>query len=195
MGLCHRGKMLNIAVIPCTNQKSSIPGRARDVWSGAHFQLTLAHTERYYDMTFVLSYKYGLIEPDFEIEPYDINIKESSTKEKLEWWWSVRPQIHDIVGMKPDLVAIYTGSFERDRLINEFVKSGVENITIPWHGLGIGERMSIVYDDIPPFNEEDLLAGKYKFIPKVTTPSNKSVKRPAINVDEVEWVTDESEEE
>lgn len=193
MGLCGDGRMLTVAIIPCTNQKSNIPGRARDVWSGAHFQLTLAHAERYYDKIMVLSYKYGLIDPDFEIEPYDINIKDSSIKDKLEWWWQLRPQIQELCNTKPDLISIYTGSYERDRIIKEFVNNGIENLTIPWKGLGIGERMSIVYDDIPPFTEEEFKAGKYKFV--LEEPKQKqTTKRPAINVNEIEWVACDLEE-
>lgn len=194
MGLRGDGRMLKVAIIPCTNQKTKIGGKARDVWSGAHFQLTLAHAERYYDEVVVLSYKYGLISPDFEIEPYDINIKDSSAREKLEWWWSIRPQIAEISNRAPDLVALYTGSFERDRIINEFLKNGVENIIIPWKGLGIGDRMSIVYDDVPPFDIEKLEAGDYKHIPKEQT-SKRSTKRSTIDIDKIEWVPCELEGE
>ena len=193
MGLRGDGRMLTVAVIPCTNQKTKIGGKARDVWAGAHFQLTLAHAERYYDKVLVLSYKYGLIDPDFIIEPYDINIKDSTTREKLEWWWSLRPQIEALGEESPNLVALYTGNFERDRIISEFIKNGMNDLIIPWKGLGIGERMSIVYDDVPPFNLEKLEAGDYKYkVEQKTSP--QPVKRPTIDVDNIEWVACELEE-
>lgn len=181
--------MLTVAVIPCTNQKAKIPGKARDVWSGSHFQFTLAHAERYYDMVVILSYKYGLIEPDFDIEPYDINIKDSSPREKLEWWWLLRPQIAELSSMMPDLLAIYTGNYERERIVDEFVKNGVEDIIIPWKGLGIGERMAIVYDDVKPFDLDKLKAGDYKYKPEVKdVKPTKKPDKPLINVNDVEWV-------
>lgn len=151
-----------VAIIPCTNQKSDIAGPAREVWQGTHFQLTLAHAEVFYDKVYVMSYKYGMIEPDFAIEPYDLNIKYANAKQKLEWWWKVREDIAKIAKEDgPDLIAVYTGNFERDRLVREFARNGIRNVIIPWEEKTIGQRMQAVYDGEPPFDYEALVAGEY----------------------------------
>lgn len=152
-----------VAIIPCTNQKSAVPGPAREVWQGGHFQLILAHAEMFYDKVYILSFKYGLIEPDFEIEPYDINIQYSSAVDKLKWWWLVKDHIKKLVETKPGLVAVYTGyhAYERKRMMREFVKNGFRNVIVPFDGATIGQRMQRVYDGDAPFDPEKLKAGEY----------------------------------
>lgn len=152
---------MKIAIIPCTNQKTDSPGPAREVWKGSHFQFTLLHAETFYDKVLIMSYKYGFIDPDYEIEPYDINIQHQPAVERLKWWWLVREHIQEVAELKPELVAIYTGNFERDRIIKEFFQHGVRNIIVPWEGLGVGERMQQVYDRVLPYDEIKLKAGDY----------------------------------
>ena len=152
---------MKVAIIPCTSQKSETPGPAREVWTGSHFQYTLLHAEEFYDKVLVMSYKYGFIDPGFEIEPYDINIQNEPAIDRLKWWWLVKEDIKEVADQKPELVAIYTGNFERARIIREFFLCGVRNIVIPWEGLGVGERMQQVYDRTVPFDEERLTKGEY----------------------------------
>lgn len=171
----HERKKPTVAIIPCTNQKSATGGPAREVWSGAHFQLVLAHAEHFYDRVFVMSYKYGFILPETVIEPYDINIKNEPAAARLKWWYMLREQIHELVKREnPLLVSLYTGNFERDRIIREFVRAGLQEVITPWPHASIGQRMQLVYDAEPPFLLEDLAAGKY------TLPKDfKENKRPA----------------
>ncbi len=161
------------AIIPCTNQKSDIPGPAREVWQGAHFQLTLAHAEMFYDKVLVLSYKYGFIDPDFEIEPYDVDIRYAAAKQKLEWWWEVRDDIKKLAKEEPKLVALYTGQTERQRIIREFVRNEIFNVIEPWENAKIGQRMQLVYDGDPPFDEEKLTNGDYALDPSVAIPKQR----------------------
>jgi hypothetical protein len=153
---------MSVAIIPCTNQKSDVAGPAREVWAGAHFQLVLAHAEIHFDWTYVMSYKYGLITPDQLIEPYDLNIKNAAMREKLEWWLKLRTHIAEAAATKPRIVGVFTGNFERDRFIREWVRNGVRNVLVPWQGLGIGQRIQQVYDGISPYSEEKLAAGEYE---------------------------------
>jgi hypothetical protein len=174
-------KKPTIAVIPCTNQKSATGGPAREVWTGAHFQLVLAHAEHFYDKVFIMSYKYGFISPETVIDPYDINIKNEPAAARLKWWYMLREQIHQLVKDEdPLLLALYTGNFERDRIIREFVKAGLREVITPWPHASTGQRMQLVYDGEPPFLLEDLEAGKYtlpEFVPrtsKTMAPGNRT---------------------
>ncbi len=174
-------KKPTIAVIPCTNQKSATGGPAREVWTGSHFQLVLAHAEHFYDKVFIMSYKYGFITPETVIEPYDINIKNEPAAVRLKWWYMLREQIHQLVKDEdPLLLALYTGNHERERIIREFVKAGLREVIIPWPHSSVGQRMQLVYDAEPPFLLEDLEAGKYtlpEFVPRAsrtTVPGNRT---------------------
>jgi len=151
-----------IAIIPCTAQKSEVGGPAREVWIGGHFQLTLAYVEYFMDQIYIMSYKYGIIEPERYIEPYDIDMRLEKASERIKWWYMMREHIEELVEReKPDLVALFTGSFERSRIIREFVRNKCNNVIVPWVGLGTGERQQAVYDGEPPFSYDKLRAGAY----------------------------------
>jgi hypothetical protein len=178
-----------VAIIPCTNQKTTTPGKARDVWVGAHFQLILAHAEMFYDKVLVMSYKYGFIDPDFEIEPYDIDIRTAKAADRLKWWFAVKKDIENLSKEEPQLVALYTGDTERARIIREFYKNGVKQIIVPFEGLSVGKRMQRVYDCDPPFDRDRALAGAYELDESVTdiSTTNKYAPPPTMMTDEIEW--------
>lgn len=180
-----------VAIIPCTSQKSEVPGPARDVWTGHHFQLVLAHTEMFYDRVLVMSYKYGLIDPDYEIEPYDIDIKLVKAAQKLRWWFNLRVDIRALCEWSPLLVAMYTGDVERDRIIREFVRNGVRQVILPFEGLSVGKRMAQVYDCEAPFDPDKARKGLYA-LPEdygETVASNGAKYMPPVTqmTDEIEW--------
>lgn len=180
-----------VAIIPCTNQKSEVPGKARDVWIGGHFQLILAHAEIFYDRVLVMSYKYGLISPDQEIEPYDIDIRSGSPGDKLRWWYRMREDIRELAKTDPLLVALYTGSIERERIMREFVRSGIRQVIVPLDGATVGKRMEMVYDLEEPYSREKAEAGEYA-LPEdygeaTSTTGSKYAPPPTSMTDEIEW--------
>ena len=183
-----------IAIIPCTNQKSSVAGPANEVWQGAHFQLTLYHAQKWYDKVLVMSFKYGLISPDFVIEPYDIDLQFATAAEKLEWWWQVKDQIKNLIEEEPKLIGVYTGDVERKRFIREFVRNGYRTVIIPWEGVPIGERMQMVYDDAEPFNLALLEAGEYELPEDYGAPKKrgrpKKIEEPEADLEDLAWTDD-----
>lgn len=181
---------LTVAIIPCTAQKADTPGPARDVWTGTHFQLILAHAELFYSKVLVMSYKYGLISPDDHIEPYDLDMRTAKPADKLRWWFKMRIDIKTLAEEKPLLVALYTGSFERERVIREFVKNDVAQVIIPFEGLGVGQRQSAVYDCIEPFDLEKARTHKYAIHAPTgdTSTAGNKYKPPATQItDPIEW--------
>jgi hypothetical protein len=152
-----------IAIIPCTSQKSEIGGPAKEVWIGGHFQLTLAYVEYFFDQIYIMSYKYGLIEPERYIEPYDIDMRIEKASQRIRWWYMLKDDIEALVdNQKPDLVALFTGGYERSRIVRQFIRNGCNNVIVPWAGLGTGYRQEAVYDGVPPFDYAKLAAGDYR---------------------------------
>jgi hypothetical protein len=176
-----------VAVIPCTNQKSENGGPAREVWVGSHFQLVLAHTEMFFDKVLVMSYKYGLISPDFVIEPYDFDVRYAITSEKLKWWFKIRTDIKNLCADKPILVGLYTGTFERERIMREFVRNGVRQVILPFEGLTVGERMARVYDCIEPFDPEKARANEYALPENFGEADTKYLPPPTQMTDDITW--------
>lgn len=178
-----------VAIIPCTNQKSDEPGKARDVWIGNHFQLVLAHTEMFYDKILVMSYKYGLIDPDQWIEPYDIDMRTARAAERLRWWFGLKGDIKKLSEEKPLLVALYTGNLERTRIITEFIRNDIRQVIVPFEGATVGQRMALVYDCIPPFDLDKAEGGGYELAEDYgTAPAGGKYQAPAtMMTDTIEW--------
>lgn len=177
-----------VAIIPCTNQKSDTRGPAREVWVGGHFQLILAHTEMFYDKILVMSYKYGLISPDFEIDPYDVDMRTSKAGDRLRWWFMMKGHIKTLAETEPLLVALYTGMYERERIMREFVTNKVPQIILPFEGLKVGDRMSKVYDCEPPFDKKVALEGGYALAENWNKPSGGKYLPPPTNITtDIEW--------
>jgi len=185
-----------LAIIPCTNQKSEVGGPAREVWIGSHFQYVLAHCEMFYDKVLIMSYKYGLISPDYVIEPYDIDMKDAKPAEKIRWWFAMRQDIHTVAAYEPLLVALYTGDFERERIIREFVRQGVRQVILPFQGLSIGRRLAAVYDCEPPFDPEKAAVHGYDLaenygggdvVANKLAPGTKYLPPETALTDPIEW--------
>lgn len=185
------GEKYSLAIIPCTGQKDPFleEGPAEEIWAGNHFQLVLAHVRMFYDRVLVLSYKYGLIDPTTVIQTYDIDMKTQKAAERIRWWFGLKKQIDKLAQEDPPaLVALYTGSFERDRIIREFLKEGVKQIIIPFEGLGLGLRQQAVYDCEPPYDPEKVLTSHYAVDPTANGRiTNKYLPPETKLTDEIEW--------
>jgi hypothetical protein len=190
-----------IAIIHSTNQKADMKGPPRQTWSSSRFQLYLAHAEIFCDKVLILSDKLGMISPDDEVEPYDMNIKYATPSDALRWWGRIKQEIRKIGEAKPKIVVLYTGNFERTRILREFVRAGVTNVTYPFgHDVGISERLDLIYDMEPPFDEAKLAAGEYALPEDFGAPKKRGRKpkeatesRPVVSDDDIEWEDDNEE--
>ena len=180
-----------LAIIPCTGVKDPYleEGPAQEIWVGAHFQYTLAYVEMFFDRVLVMSYKYGLIKPTDNIESYDIDMRVAKPREHIRWWFKLKTQIDELADSDPpDLVGLFTGSFDRDRVIREFVKHGVEQLIIPWEGLGIGLRQQAVFDLEPPFDPQKVKEKGYRVdLTEQGTPRSKYLPPPTKLTDDIVW--------
>lgn len=71
-----------ISLVACLKTKLEKPAPARDLYQSPLFQKASAYCERTYDRWFILSAKYGLLDPKFVIEPYDLSLKSMTREER-----------------------------------------------------------------------------------------------------------------
>ena len=165
-------------------------GPAQEIWVGAHFQYTLIYVETFFDKVLVMSYKYGLISPTDTIQSYDIDMRVAKPREHIRWWYLLKAQIDKLADEDPPaLVGLFTGNFERDRVVREFVKHGVDQLIVPWEGKGIGLRQQAVFDAEPPFDPEKVKRGEYKveLNPTGSATANRYLPPPTKIEEPIEW--------
>ena len=130
--------MAKIALIGCTSRKKHYKCPALEMYAKSnYFNLKLDYCQKIgVDKIYILSAKYGLLEPNEIIEPYNIHLKNTSNDYKHNWSNNVLNELKEKTDLKKDEFIILAG--------NNYVKYLLEHIPNhfnPVKGLGIGQQM------------------------------------------------------
>ena len=85
---------MKIAILPCSQRKAKVPCSAGDMYKSNLFVLRKRYAKDVLgcDEIYVLSAKYGLIDLDNIIEPYDTKLETLSKEEYFDWQYRVFTQ-------------------------------------------------------------------------------------------------------
>ena len=112
---------------------------ARDLYCSAWFQKARAFVERECAEWFILSAKYGLVEPDQVIEPYNETLNDKTVEERREWSRKVVQELRPRCPAGTSVVFL-AGEKDREFLAPALVKRGCR-VEVPMEGLAIGEQL------------------------------------------------------
>lgn len=77
---------MKVALISCTKSKKPYACPAKEMHSpSALFSKALTYTTKRYDVVYIISAKYGLLELGTVIEPYDLTLKSFPMRQKKIW--------------------------------------------------------------------------------------------------------------
>jgi hypothetical protein len=127
------GSRRRIGLISCTKAKLKRPAPARELYSASDlFKKAAAYCAANLDGWFVLSAKYGLVEPDRALEPYDVTLKAMSSSERRRWGMRAAEQLRQLgdVALEAHAGAYY---------VQPLLDAGVV-LDNPLRGLSIGQR-------------------------------------------------------
>lgn len=128
-----------VALISCSKTKRGVPAKARDLYQGNLFKksLQLAELERF-PWIFVLSARFGLVELNSILPPYDETLLDK-TREEIEKW---------SIGVVTDLKQRSLGSAElhffAGRVYYQFLPQGIPR----YKGESIGEISHNLQEEI-----------------------------------------------
>ena len=129
-----------IALVACVSKKNKRPMVARDLYISDWFKKASAYAETISDKWFILSAKYGLVDPYSVIAPYDETLNNMSVSNRRTWSLEVmqdlRPQLS-----AGDKIVILAGQKYREFLVKPLHSAGCI-VEIPMEGLRIGEQLS-----------------------------------------------------
>lgn len=129
------------ALIPCAKQKAAIPCAAWEMyWPSQQFrgawQVAVARGE----VPLILSAKYGLLRPDWPIEPYSETAKAWTPSQRARWgidvWGDLRRFFHP-----GDRIVSYLGMVYADALLG-WVRGAGFHVEEPIRGLRFGKRLA-----------------------------------------------------
>lgn len=135
---------MQVGLVSCTKTKRETSASPRDLYDvSALFRKARSYCERHHDTWYILSTKYGLLDPDGSaIDPYDETLTDATDDERRRWVDRVAEQLDDEGLLTEDIVlVIHAGKAYYEQLL-PLVESKVSNVHIPTEGLAIGETLA-----------------------------------------------------
>lgn len=128
-----------IIFLSCVKNKNKYPCTARDMYISDLFKKSLSYAEQLSESTtiYILSAKYGLLELDQQIEPYELTLNTMNKKQRKEWADKVLIQCKDKDISFDDEIIFLCGKKYREFLMKEF-----KNSKAPLEHLGIGKQLA-----------------------------------------------------
>ena len=128
-----------IYLLSCVGQKRSAPAHARDLYTSPWFCKARTYADRTGRPWFVLSAKYGLVDPDEIIAPYDLTLNTMLVADRRRWASRVLTQL------EPHLNGIGSVMILAGRRYREFLEPSLQSrglfVSVPMEGLRIGEQL------------------------------------------------------
>lgn len=135
--------MTRVFLVACSAGKvkaNSLP--ARDLYNSQLFTLARRYAERSNDSWFILSAKFGLLDPAQLVEPYDESLNDKSTSERADWGSAVEAQLSERLHSSVELVML-AGRAYRDPLQYRLEAKG-HIVTVPMMGMAIGKQLQFL---------------------------------------------------
>ena len=127
-------------LLSCAYKKAPTPRKANNFCISLWFGKAKSYVESTNQRWFILSAKYGLVNPNWKINPYDRSMNSMPIKERKEWTEDVSKililHITDI-----DTIYILAGQRYREFLVPKLRDYDDVNICVPMEGLRIGEQL------------------------------------------------------
>jgi hypothetical protein len=140
-----------VGLVGCVKAKRSVPAPARDLYTSALFAGRRRYVEATCDEWWILSAEHGLVDPDTELAPYDLALKNQSPAARRVWSQVVLAAIDGHLCLKPGtVVEIHAGSEYRDfGLVHGLEDRGCV-VVVPTAHMGIGKQLQFYRDTERP---------------------------------------------
>jgi len=136
--------MAKIVLISCVSKKLNKKSKAKELYQSTLFHYNLNYAKSLNpDKIFILSAKYGLLDLEQEIEPYDKTLNNMSSKETKEWADKVLVQLKKSADLNKEEFIFLAGNNYR-----KFLTPYIRNYKIPMKGLGIGKQLKFLKEHV-----------------------------------------------
>ena len=131
--------MKKIFLVSCAKSKKTEASKGEELYVSTLFQEAKKFALNGGDIWFILSAKYGLLNPQTVVDPYEKTLKKMTSEEKKTWAMSVSKSLKPIL-KKDDQIIFLAGKDYRKDLEDEFRKEGIR-VTAPLRSMGLGKQM------------------------------------------------------
>lgn len=130
---------MTIALVSCVVRKRPTPSIARDLYTSAWFRKASAYADDVSDTWYILSAKYGLLDLQEVIAPYDLTLNDMGIAQRRDWAKGILPILLSKF-MQGDVAIVLAGLKYREFLVDPLLEIGVK-VEVPMKGLRIGEQL------------------------------------------------------
>lgn len=131
--------MARICLVSCARSKRPGKALARELYTSPLFRKASAFAAETCDKWYILSAKYGLVQPDAVIESYDQTLNEMSAQWRDRWAKDVFTHLSGEAS-KSDTITILAGRYYREKLVSMLRGAGFR-IDVPMMGMSIGKQL------------------------------------------------------
>lgn len=151
---------MKVALISCSSRKRNVPCIASEMYAPSPlFSQSYEYAKQFADRIFILSAKYGLLEEDTHIEPYNLNLANVSSKERQRWAQNVSHQLKEKCDMQNDEFLILAGAKYYENLLPALTKN-----SIPLEHVSLGSRTNALKELIQVCDElHDIFNGERRY--------------------------------
>ena len=129
--------MKRVVLISCVSTKLDHKAKAKDLYISPLFTMNYAYAESLKPHAiYILSAKYGLVDPETEIESYNETLNTKKSYELKDWALDVIDQAQGKIDFRNDEIIFLAGDRYR-----KFLKPLCRNAKVPLEGLGIGKQL------------------------------------------------------
>lgn len=130
--------MRRLYLVSCVSEKQRHPSAAKDLYVSDWFRKARRYAERNGEWK-ILSAKYGLVEPNTVLSPYEQTLNSMPIAQRRQWAETVMRELRTVVS-PGDTVVFLAGQRYREFLAPALSDYGV-NVEIPMEGLQIGRQL------------------------------------------------------
>lgn len=132
--------MARIVLISCASKKLQIRAKAREIYVSPLFKLGLRYAQSLNpDSIYILSAKYGLLDLEREIEPYEQTLNKMKDEEVKRWAKNVLSELEKVANIRQDEFIFLAGEKYR-----KYIAPSLANSSVPMKGLGIGKQLKFL---------------------------------------------------
>jgi hypothetical protein len=127
----------SVVLVSCAAKKRAYRAKAQDLYASPLFNRQLAYARALVpDAIYILSAKYGLVDLDMELEPYDLTLNNLSSREVRDWAARVLGQLAQKADLHSDKFVFLAGHAYR-----RFLVQNIHHWEAPLANLRIGEQL------------------------------------------------------
>jgi len=130
---------MQVALISCVGEKHTGTHKAKELYKSSWFIKARRYAESQYYRWHILSAKHFLVDPETEIEYYELYLPKTPLDYRKNWAEKVFGQIKELYLVETEL-HIFAGEAYRKYLVPLLEEYGYRT-NVPLKGLGIGQQL------------------------------------------------------